>query len=266
MINLAKKLDLVPELISALEKEDKESIELIAQSCVEKGFHILKSKSPIIRLAVILTLAVRVKDKYDEAGIDEKVYYDTMSDIRLWCEDCGNKGLENSNWLKNHVSFELFRLGRLQFQFYECNGKTVLYKKLPFDSGEKVVYVHIPRGEKLEKEKCIESLKTADVFFKKHFSSYSYRYYFCESWLLYEGNRDFMAQSSNIVAFMSLFDIRYSVKIDKQAIERIYGKRQLFKRNYSEITDLQRRAKKYMLSGGRLGVGVGVIERTGEYK
>ena len=266
MINLAKKLDLVPELITALEKVDKESIELIAQSCRVKGFHILKSKSSIIRLAVILSLAVKVKGEYDDAGIDERVYYDTMSDIRLWCESCGNNGLENSNWLKNHVSFELFRLGRLQFQFYECNGKAMLYKKLPFDCGEKVVYVHIPRGEKLEKEKCIESLKKADDFFKKHFPSYSYSYYFCESWLLYEGNRDFMAQNSNIVSFMSLFDIRYSVKIDKQAIERIYGKRQLFKRNYPENTDLQKRAKKYMLGGGRMGIGVGVIERTGEYK
>ena len=75
-----------------------------------------------------------------------------------------------------------------------------------------------------------------------------------------------MQISSNIVSFMSLFDIRYSVKIDKQAIERIYGKRQLFKRNYPQNTDLQRRARRYMLDGGRMGVGIGVVKRTGEYK
>ncbi len=266
MINLAKRIELAPELIKALENLDKESIDLIAQGCVEKGFQLLGRKSPVTRLAVILTLAVRVKEKYDKAGIDEKIYYDTMSDIRIWCEDCGNRGLKNYGWLKNHVSFDLFKLGRLQFQLFECKSKALPYKKLPFECGEKVVYVHIPRGEKLEKARCIESILSADDFFKRYFPDYKYNYYFCESWLLYEGNRDFMAKDSNIVSFMSLFNIRYSVKIDKQAIERIYGKRQLFKRNYPENTDLQKRAKKYMLGGGRMGIGVGVIERTGEYE
>ena len=60
MINLAKRLELAPELIKALENEDRETVELIAQSCVEKGFQLLKSKSPVTRLAVILTLAVPV--------------------------------------------------------------------------------------------------------------------------------------------------------------------------------------------------------------
>ena len=67
-----------------------------------------------------------------------------------------------------------------------------------------------------------------------------------------------MYADSNIVKFMSLFDICYSVKIDVQAIERIYGKRKLFKKNYSENTDLQRRAKAYMLSGNKLGIGIAV--------
>ena len=265
MIKLAKRLGIEPQLIHSLENVSAERISTLADKCTEKGFHILRKENYITRLAVILTLAVRVKARYDEEGVDEKIYYDTMSDIRIWCEECGNKGLKNYGWLKNHVSFELFRLGRLQFQLYECNNKALPYKKLPFECGERVIYVHIPRGEKLEKSRCIESLKCADVFFAKHFLDYKYNNYFCESWLLYEGNRDFMKEDSNILSFMSLFDIRFSVKIDKQAIERIYGKRRLLKRSYPEGTDLQRRAKAYMLRGGRMGVGVGVI-KTGEYE
>ena len=70
-----------------------------------------------------------------------------------------------------------------------------------------------------------------------------------------------MKDDSNIVKFMSLFNHCYSVKIDVQAIERIYGKRELFKKRYSENTDLQRRAKAYMLSGNKLGFGIAVIPR-----
>lgn len=266
MIKLAQRLGIEPQLIASLETVNPERISTLADNCTAKDFHILKKENYITRLAVILTLAVRVRVKYDEAGIDKKIYYDTMSDIRIWCEDCGNRGLKNYGWLKNHVSFELFRLGRLQFQLYECKSKALPYKKLPFEWGERVVYIHIPRGERLERARCIESLISADEFFKRYFPDYKYNYYFCESWLLYEGNRDFMAEDSNIVSFMSLFDICFSLKIDKQAIERIYGKRRLFKRNYPESTDLQRRAREYMLRGGRMGVGVGVIKRTGEYE
>lgn len=266
MITLAKRICLSEELIRKLETVSEEAVDIAAQRCLTEGFHVLKKENCLMRLAVILNLAVRIKEKYDAAGIDEKIYYDTMSDIRIWCEECGNRGLKNYGWLKNHVSFELFRLGRLQFQLYECKSKALPYKKLPFKCGERVVYIHIPRGERLEKARCIESLISADDFFKRYFPDYKYNYYFCESWLLYEGNRDFMAESSNIVSFMSLFDICYSIKIDKQAIERVYGKRRLFKRNYPQNTELQRRAKEYMLSGGRMGVGIGVIKRTGEYE
>ena len=115
--------------------------------------------------------------------------------------------------------------------------------------------------EKLDKQKCEESIDMARRFFEVYFSEHNYEYFFCESWLLFEGNRDFMAGDSNIVKFMGLFKDCYSMKIDVQAIERIYGKRKLIKKNYSENSDLQRRAKAYMLDGNKLGIGVAVIRK-----
>lgn len=263
MINLAIKIGLNESVIADLEsliENKKQSIDTIADKCITKGFHILKGKSPMMALAVILKLAVDVKARYENAGIDEKIYYDTMSDIKIWCEKTGNKGIREYMWLRNHLKFELFRLGRLQFQIYPCKNKTMLYNKLPFNYGDNLIYIHIPEGEKLDKDKCKESLTMAEEFFNKYFPTFRYEYYICESWLLFEGNRDFMKSDSNIVGFMSLFDICYSMKVDVQAIERIYGKRKLIKKNYAENTDLQRRAKAYMQNGNKLGVGVGVIK------
>ncbi len=263
MIELAQKIGLHESVIYELEKlirDRKKDIDSLANRCVTKGFHILKCKTPIMALAVILKLAVDVKAKYDQAGIDEKIYYDTMSDIKIWCEKIGNKGIIEYGWLQNHVKFELFRLGRLQFQLYECKNKTLLYKKLPFSYGDNLIYVHIPEGEKLSVDKCNESFYIAKEFFAEFFPDYKYEYYFCESWLLFEGNRDFMKDDSNIVKFMNLFEHCYSVKIDVQAIERIYGKRKMFKRNYAENTDLQRRAKAYMIQGKKLGIGIAVYK------
>ena len=263
MIELAKKLNLNKCLVVKLEKlseKELQRIELCTKKCCEGDFSSLKKESDIIRLGVILKCASAVKEKYRRAGISDEIYYSTMSDIRIWCEENGNNGLKEYGWLKNHVSFELFRLGRLQFQLYKCNNKTLLYNKLPFSYGEKLIYVHIPRGEKLLKEDCLASFVEATDFFIKYFPDYKYKYYFCESWLLFEGNRNFMAQSSNIISFMSLFDIRYSLTYQQQALERIFGKRRLFKKSYPENTALQKSAKKYMLHGGRLGVGIGIRE------
>lgn len=261
MIKLAEKIGLSQEIIKKLQtliNKDSARICRCAEACIKKGFHHLKGKSQIFILAVILKLADDIKAEYDRAGIDESIYYDTMSDIKIWCDKTDGKGLKNYGWLKNHVSFELFRLGRLQFQLYECKNKTLLYDKLPFGYGDKLIYVHIPEGESLDEEKCKASFLMAKDFFSRCFPEYEYRFFFCESWLLYEGNRDFMAKNSNILKFMSLFDIRYSVKIDVQAIERIFGKRKLLKKSYSEKTSLQKRAKQYMLSGNQLGIGIGI--------
>ena len=261
MIELAKKLTLNNSLIEKLRLlsgKELKRIDTCFEKCSRGDFSCLKKESDIIRLAVILKCAVKVKEKYQKAGVSDKIYYDTMSDIKIWCENNGNKGIKEYGWLKNHVSFELFRLGRLQFQLYECKNRTLFYNKLPFSYGEKLVYVHIPQGEKLLKENCLASFTQAKDFFNKYFPDYKYKYYFCESWLLYEGNRDFMDESSNIISFMSLFDIRYSIKYPQQALERIFGKKYFFKSSYPENTKLQKSAKAYMLRGGRLGVGVGV--------
>lgn len=261
MLALAKRIGLHESVITELEKlirDENKAIDTLAEKCITNGFHILKAKSPMMVLAVILKLAVDVKAEYDRTGIDEKIYYDTMSDIKIWCEKTGNKGIREYMWLRNHVKFELFRLGRLQFQLYECKNKTLLYKKLPFSRGDKLINVHIPEGERLDETKCLESFAAAERFFSEFFPGHKYEYYLCESWLIFEGNRDFMKDDSNIVKFMNMFEHCYSVKIDAQAIERIYGKRKLFKKNCPENTDLQRRAKDYMLKGNKLGIGVGV--------
>lgn len=265
MISLAKELNLNPTLIEKLQQLSKKNLKKVnscTKKCLEGDFSCLRKEKDLIRLAVILLCAVKLKEKYKVLGISDEIYYATMSDIKIWCENCKNKGLHNYGWLKNHLKAELFRLGRLQFQLYECKNPTLLYNKLPFSYGEKLIYVHIPQGEKLLKEDCIKAFKQADRFFREYFPDYNYRYYFCESWLLFDKNKEFMAPDSNISAFSTLFTHCYSVKIDKQAIERIFGKRKLLKRNYPEKTSLQKSTKQYIMNGNKPGIGVCIADKS----
>lgn len=245
-----------------LAHKDKVKILSLAEKCSEGKFNCLKHKNDLVRLAVMLVCADKMHNIYKEIGIEDKIFFDTLDDIRIWCENNDNKGLKNYNWIKNHISCELFKIGRLQYQLCTCKSRMLKYNLLPFDYGEKVIYVHIPQGEKLIYADCVESLKMAKAFFAKYFPDYDYRYFFCESWLLYSENFQFMLPSSNILQFSSLFDIVYSCDVDMQAIERIFGKRCLNKKKYPEKTTLQRNAKAYILNGGKLGVGIGVIAKN----
>ena len=165
MLNLATKIGLSSDLISQLKSTDKNSIDLLSDKCISKGFEVLKKEGDIMRLAVILNLAVQVKERYINLGIDEEIYYDTMSDIRIWCQHNGNKGLKNYRWLKNHVSFELFRIGRLQFQLYESKNKALLYNKLPFKYGDKLIYIHIYlKVKSLKRTNALLQLKRQVIF------------------------------------------------------------------------------------------------------
>ncbi len=237
----------------------------------------LAKKSSVMKLAATLKAAEITHKKYIKKQISDEIFYNTFSDIKIWCENCNNKGLENINWLKNHINFELFKIGRLQYQLFKLNNPRLNYNKLPVSYGENVIYVHIPQGEKLDYNACLNSLSLSDIFFNKYFSEFNYNYYFCESWLLFDGNKFFMDKDSNILKFAGLFNVHYSINDEKQEFERIFGfdknirkierRRRLYKNKSDinrlpEFTSLQKNAKEYLINNGRFGEGIGTIPKS----
>ncbi len=59
-----------------------------------------------------------------EKGIPEDISKDTLSDLELWIKEykkrTGRWGFGQLGWLVHHFSCDIFKLGRLQFQFYLC--------------------------------------------------------------------------------------------------------------------------------------------------
>lgn len=254
--------DLRYKVLSLYDKR-KNKIENLCIKCKNKGFISLLREDDLTRLAVCIKYAkTYTKQRYIELGISNDIFIDTMKDIAIWCENNNNKGLKNYAWIQNHLKSELFRIGRLQYQIFVCNDNSLDYRKLPFSKGDNTLYVHIPQGEKLNYSKCIDSLKKAKKFFENYFKDYEYRFFICESWLLYENNWEFMKPSCNILQFQSLFDIVVSSPDDRQAIERIFKKRRFIKKFYPENTSLQQNAKQYMMAGNKLGTGFGIIDKT----
>lgn len=236
-------------------------ISLLCKIC-RVNFEVLSFCSDLMCLAVCLEYAQKYTFRlYKEKGISQKIFLETMKDIVIWCENNGNKGLKNFRWIKNHLNCELFRIGRLQYQFSVCRNVKLNYSEIPLKYGENVIYIHIPQGEKLLISQCEQSVSDAKNFFEAYYPEYNYQFFFSESWLLYSKNKEFMSAASNIVNFQTMFDLVYSYADDRQAIERIFGNREHNAENYPEKTTLQRSAKKYIIDGKSLGVGIGIIDK-----
>ncbi len=144
--------------------------------------------------------------KYNEYGIPESILSDTLSDIVIWTNTYygiyGKLGLDETGWLKRHLTFKLFKLGRLQF----CIAKSEhTVPEWNFCVGDDIVEVHIPEAGPLVIEECYKSFDNARSFFKEYFPDYNYKCFTCHSWLLDRALLPYLKEGANITKFMNMF-------------------------------------------------------------
>jgi hypothetical protein len=210
-----------------------------------------------------------LEKKYLQRGIDRKIYVDTMNDLKCKLMECrevyGINGTFVAHWYPQFFTLERFALGRLQYEKipfpkedYSKNGYTVR-------KGSIVYNCHIPSSGSLTEEMCFESYKKAYEFYKDELGD-NPMVIVCHSWLLYPENVDFFPKHSNILKFMSHFDIiSYDTHDSFSEAWRVFGKNGLLPPSeWKTETSLQRAFKKHVLSNGRTGNGYGVLIFDGE--
>lgn len=205
----------------------------------------LQENKEALVLYLYLRFAADMHEEYLRRQISDQIYFDTCSDITVWFKYCVREkhiiGLTREQWIQHHLSMEIFRLGRLQFE--------------P-DPSAACLHVHIPEGESLTEESCNDSFLQADSFFDS-----SYRWYVCESWLLSPDLGELLQEDSNILRFQKRFEIEKVDRNSRQAEERVFGEIREDTESYPETSSLQRKLKKMLLSGKNPGMGIGRIKR-----
>ena len=81
----------------------------------------------------------------------------------------------------------------------------------------------------------------------------------CHSWLLSPALHRILPPSSNILNFQSFFRLYGEDFSYRQAEERVFGEISDRAESYPEHTSLQKSLKAFLLTGGRVGMGMGVI-------
>ena len=201
-------------------------------------------------------MACEVYDRYIEQGISPQVFWDTFLDIRFWCEngekEFGTLGITEYEWFYRHIDMILFRFGRLQFEKTEMDC-SVVSEEYSLEKGREIINIHIAQGEPLIWEECEKSLEMAGKFFGKD------KLYVCHSWLLYPGLEEVLNKTSNIKEFRRHFNVLQVDYKEREAEWRVFGKVLKSVAEYPEDTSLQKRVKRYLLSGKVLGNGWGVL-------
>lgn len=232
----------------------------------EKLDNIIDSDKFILKFYILL--ALEVADCYK---FDEQIFFDTMSDIKIWQEryyrNTDKIGLMEYKWLANILKMRVFRFGRLQFEpdicksyLFDadiceldlieaniCKGKTAIDHFLKArDIEVEILKVHIPEGEKLDIKACSDSFELAKKYFQRA------KYFTCMSWLLSPKLYDLLDENSNILKFANFFELKGLCYDVEQAKQRVLE----FKS--SKETSLSKKLREYIDKNGDIGMGYGI--------
>ena len=249
------------ELLEKVKDTDEKEMKVLFQNNREVFYkNILKRENPWLSFLYYYSqMACDIWEEYKKRGISEKIYWDTFSDFTIWCQNCkeetGKYGLRQYEWLFRHIDMTLFRLGRLQFEAFPSEWN-LTYGEYTVKKGEDVIYVHIPQGAPLAKAECEKSFKEAFSMFGKE------KAYICHSWLLGPELSEILGENSNIGKFRSFFHVVLRDYDTREAEERIFKMVQENVSVYPETTSLQRAAKQFLMEGGHLGNGVGILRES----
>jgi len=217
---------------------------------------------------------------YKQKNIPEEIYWETIKDLKNKLLECkkvyGVWGMVATSWFRWYYTCERFALGRLQFEkFIFEKGETENVRRLgketysaPIEEGyrgikygDALYNCHIPSSGSLREEDVISSFKKAYEFYNIE----GIMTIICNSWLLYPPHYEVYPENSNLRRFADLFDITESHENeDNPDSWRVFNTDSKDYENLPEDTSLQRRFKKYLVEGHKMGNGFGVILFDGE--
>lgn len=190
-------------------------------------------------------------EDYQNIGITEEVFIPTMKCFTRFIQEHYNSnnewGFDRDWWTYRQIAMTIFRIGELEYE-------------TRFIEGDKYISIHIPSDAKFSIQEIKDSISQAKLFFRDYFPDYTDVEYRCHSWLLSPSLKGLLPESSNILKFQSLFNIIKEDYSSTGYIEWVFKSKYQDYKQLPEDTTLQRNMKKYLLSGGLISIGLGILK------
>lgn len=211
-----------------------------------------------------------ILEKYKAEGLSEELFWHTMEDLRYKLLECyevkGVWGTFVGTWFAGFFDLSRLALGRFQYELSDFGREKYDKAGVVLTKDSPVYNFHIPSsGQPFDPQARLESYRLAYDFYGCKEKGEPI-ILVCNSWLLYEGHREFLPEKSNILSFMNDFDIIESWEKDEfgDAWRVFGGKHELPMEQWPEDTSMRRAFKKRLLEKGKTGGGYGVIVFDGE--
>ncbi|MCD8217535.1 MAG: acyltransferase domain-containing protein [Clostridiales bacterium] len=200
-------------------------------------------------LTYMLLAALETQVKYQKKGISDDIFYDTMKCFSRFVREhrasFGRYGFDRGFWTYRQLSMTLFRIGTLEYEYVD---------------EEQVTYIHIPTGANLERPLCAESYAAMFDFTAKYYSDRANYEFILDSWLLSPALDELLDPDSRIIQFKNCFQMDSWNKNAADALQWVFGRRDLSYEQLPEHTSLQRRMKQHFLNGGVIGCARGHLK------
>lgn len=201
-------------------------------------------------LKVMLAAALHSHELYAVRNIGDDVFIPTMQCFSRFVCECreiyGKICFDRAFWVGRQLSLLLFRIGELEYELASLDGAPA-------------ISLHIPSDANLTDERVCASISAAQIFLQKYCPDYADKTVFCESWLLSPALKKVLPPSSKILAFQKRFTILHTDENADSYKRWVFKDPDLAPENFPEQTTLQRNLKKYVLSGGKVGETLGIL-------
>jgi len=220
----------------------------------------IPAQAPLMPIIVLFAGIEQMRRFYATHNIPEKVFRDTIADINRNMVEAklrNNKYVIEPyvfNWLVKHMTNRVFHVGRLQFEA-KCIDKD-------FDlvnAGDYVLNVHIPASGKLPYDEVLDAYRQAAALFRRLMPHIAYKGFICESWMLSPQLKEILDTESNLVKFLSDYEIYHIDGNDESFYTYVYINKPNNLHDLPEDTSLQKAIKQHLLSGGKIEFGCGFI-------
>ena len=249
----------ISEALSAFDNGNDAFLEFLKTRSEEFG-----AKPSELCLYIHILKSEEAHEKYRGRGISDEVFFATMSDIPRNCEkrekyfDGYGMDISILYWFRLFFDLVLFRLGNLEFHYYEFDGEDI--PKFGIKTGDRLIGVHIPTGIDFSPEKCREAYALARGFFKKYFNHEKCTF-ICITWLLHPWLSEVLSEKSSIVAFGKSYDIYVIEENPSAVLGWIFPGCDV--RDLDALpqnTTMQRAAIKYLKEKRPIGIAGGILK------
>ncbi|MBQ8441326.1 MAG: DUF5596 domain-containing protein [Clostridia bacterium] len=243
-------------------QDDKSYMDQLSEIADITGIH-----RYTVDMLFFLACADPMRELYRQKDVDEEIYWNSLSDLKYKLLECkrlhGIYGSFTKHWFPRFLRAEAFALGRLQYELkpFPLEAYGDLLKE-----GDIVCNCHIPSSGPLLEEDVIASLKQAYRFYEPYLRK-GVLPITCHSWLLFPPIADLFGEGSNLDRFYRIFEIldqtpNLANKDFWRVFYREFSPETL--PNAPEDSSLQRKIKQFLLDGGCMGNGRGLILFDGE--